>query len=85
MSTFISRMDNKGRLVVPKQVRDREELEDGDLFFVEEDSEAGTITFTRMENLVRKRIAEGEAEYRAGMTKSLDEVAAELDIDFRRG
>lgn len=82
---IIARVDDKGRLVVPKKVREENEIEAGDLFVLREDSEAGTITFVKMQDEVLRRIAEGEAEYKAGLTRSLDDVAAELGIDLGRG
>jgi len=82
---IVARVDDKGRLVVPKRVREENHIEAGDLYVLREDSDAGTITFVKIQNEILKRIAEGEAEYRAGLTKSLDEVAAELGIDLKRG
>ena len=82
---IIARVDSKGRLAVPKRIRDENAIEAGDLYVLQEDSEAGTITFVKVQKEVLKRIAEGEAEYKAGRTRSLDDVAAELGIDLKRG
>lgn len=81
---IVAKLDSKYRLVVPKNEREKNDLEVGDLFVLQEDTEAGTITFVKLENELLKRIAEGEADYRAGRTRSLDDVAAELGIDLER-
>ena len=79
MSTMIAKLDSKGRLVVPKTMRDRDELEDGDVFVVDPNSATGTITFVKVESLLLKHIAESEADYSAGRFQSLD------DLHHRRG
>ncbi len=82
MSTMITRLDSKGRLVIPKKLREREELENGDVFVVDPNSAAGTITFVKVENPLVKQIAESEADYAAGRYQSLEEVAAELGVNL---
>jgi bifunctional DNA-binding transcriptional regulator/antitoxin component of YhaV-PrlF toxin-antitoxin module len=75
-------LDSKGRLVVPKRMRDRDALEDGDLFIVDPDSAEGTVTFVRVESPLVRIVAESRAEYEAGNFQSIEEVAAELGIDL---
>lgn len=82
MSAMVSRLDSKGRLVVPKSIRDRDDFEEGDLFVLDPNSRDGTITFVRVENPLLARIAESEADYAAGRYQTLEEVAAELGIDL---
>ncbi|HET9662354.1 MAG TPA: hypothetical protein VFP05_18650 [Thermomicrobiales bacterium] len=82
MSTLTAILDSKGRLVVPKQMRERDALEDGDLFVIDPHSEAGTITFVRVENPLVRLVAESRAEYEAGNFQSIEEVAAELGVDL---
>ena len=82
MPTMTAILDSKGRLVVPKQMRDRDALEDGDLFIVDPDSAVGTITFVRVENPLVRLVAESRAEYEAGNFQSIEEVAAELGVDL---
>ncbi len=82
MHTMTAILDSKGRLVVPKQMRDRDALEDGDLFIVDPDSAVGTITFVRVENPLVRIVAESRAEYEAGNFQSIQEVAAELGVDL---
>jgi bifunctional DNA-binding transcriptional regulator/antitoxin component of YhaV-PrlF toxin-antitoxin module len=62
MQTFTAILDSKGRLVVPKQMRERDALEYGDLFVVDPDSAAGTITFVRVENPLIRIVAESRSE-----------------------
>ncbi|MCO5223393.1 MAG: hypothetical protein M9947_17730 [Thermomicrobiales bacterium] len=81
---ILSKFDAKGRLVVPKKIREEHEIKAGDLYVLQENSEADTITFVKMEKAILQRIAEGEAEHKAGKTVSLDDFAAELGIDLQR-
>lgn len=82
MSTMTARLDSKGRLVVPKSKRKRDEFEDGDLFVVDPNSAAGTITFVKVESPLLKHLAESRAEYESGLGQTLEELANELGVDL---
>jgi AbrB family looped-hinge helix DNA binding protein len=79
------KLDNKGRLVVPKEVREAIGAEEGDVFFLDYDVFDGLLVFAAARNPLLQRIEEGRAEYKAGLTKSLDDVAAEMEITIDRG
>jgi AbrB family looped-hinge helix DNA binding protein len=79
------KLDNKGRLVVPKEVREALGAQEGDVFYLDYDVFEGLLVFAAATNPLLRRIEEGRTEYKAGLTKSLDEVAAELGITIDRG
>ena len=85
MATMSVKLDNKGRLVVPKEVREALGAQEGDVFYLDYDVFEGLLVFAAATNPLLKRIEEGRTEYKAGLTKSLDEVAAELGITIDRG
>ncbi len=82
MATMIAKLDSKGRLVVPKQKREQDELTDGDIFVVDPNSASGTITFVKVQSLLERHLAESRAEYEAGLGQTLEELAAELGVDL---
>lgn len=85
MSATSVRMDNKGRLVVPKEVREAMGAREGDIFYLDYDVFEGLLVFAAATNPLLQRLEEGRAEYKAGLTKSLDEVAAEFGVTIDRG
>lgn len=85
MATMSVKLDNKGRLVVPKEVREAMGAQEGDVFYLDYDVFEGLLVFAAATNPLLKRIEEGRAEYKAGLTKSLDEVAAEMGVTIDRG
>ncbi len=82
MSASFLKIDSKGRLVVPKSKRERDEIESGDLYVLDPNSAVGTITFVKVESPLLRHLAESQAEYEAGLGLTLDELAAELGIDL---
>ena len=85
MATMSVKLDNKGRLVVPKEVRDAMGAREGDVFYLDYDVFDGLLVFAAATNPLIQRVEEGRAEYKAGQTKSLDDVAAELGVTIDRG
>jgi AbrB family looped-hinge helix DNA binding protein len=85
MATASVKLDNKGRLVVPKEVREAMGAREGDVFFLDYDVFDGLLIFAAATNPLLQRIDEGRAEYKAGLTKSLDEAAAEMGVTIDRG
>jgi antitoxin PrlF len=79
-TVLIVKMDAKGRLTIPRQVREQLEIEPGDTFFLEVDGERGVLLFTKVENPLDILAEHALAEYRAGRTKSLRDFAAENAI-----
>ena len=84
MASTSVKMDGKGRLVVPKDVREALGAQEGDVFYFEYDAAEGTLVYAAVQNPLLQRLHEGRAEYAAGLTKSLDDVAAEFDITIDR-
>lgn len=85
MSTMSVKLDNKGRLVVPKEVREAMGAREGDVFYLDYDVFEGLLVFAAATNPLLRLVEEGRAEHKAGLTTSLDDVAAELGITIDRG
>ena len=73
-------MDNEGRIVLPQDVRDGLDLKPGDELVVEWEGER--VTVETLEAFILRRGREGEAEFRAGSMKTIEEVAAEYGVDL---
>lgn len=82
MATISVSMDSKGRISIPKSVRERLHLEPGDVFFIDP-----------IENRAEFRVAKAQvpfdniAEFAQwavdnGHTRSLDEISAELGLNL---
>ena len=82
MTASFAKIDGKGRLVVPKSKRERDEIESGDLYLLDPNSAVGTITFVRVESPLMQHLAESQAEYDAGLGLTLEELAAELGVEL---
>jgi AbrB family looped-hinge helix DNA binding protein len=74
------RVDAKGRLTIPEDVRKRLGIDPGECFFL--DAEDGVLRFTRAESPFDLLAQHAIAEYRAGRTRSLQEVAADLGFSL---
>ena len=74
------RADAKGRLTIPRQLRQELGIEPGDIFFL--DAEEGVLRFAKAENPFDILAEHALAEYRAGRTKSLRDFAAENNISL---
>ncbi len=82
MTASFAKIDSKGRLVVPKSKRERDEIESGDLYVLDPNSAVGTITFVKVETVLQRHLAESRAEYEAGLGMTLEELVAELGVDL---
>lgn len=76
------KVDSKGRLSIPAEIREQLGIESGDVYFVEADSESAVIHFAKAENPFDGLARHVLEEYRAGRTRSLREYAAEHGIDL---
>ncbi len=83
MNTSV-KVDGKGRLTIPIDAREAFGVREGDVFYFDFDLVDGIMVFAPAKNPLLQRLEEGRAEYKAGLTKSLDEVAAELGIVIDR-
>lgn len=78
MSKSVSRMDDKGRVTLPRSIRNALHAEPGDVFFFEED-EYG-VRIVKGENPFDALADEAIREHRAGKTRDLREIADEWGI-----
>jgi len=74
------KMDAKGRLTIPRKVRDRLGIEPGDSFSLDVDDVRGVLRFAKVENPFDILAEHARADYRAGQTKSLRDFAIENAI-----
>lgn len=74
------KVDAKGRLVVPQQLRDALGIKPGDTMFV--DLDGSVLRYAKAENPFDMLIDHARSERAAGRTKSLREFAAENDIEL---
>jgi AbrB family looped-hinge helix DNA binding protein len=66
-------IDSKGRLSIPKELREELELGAGDVVFVKR--EGDTLRLAKAVNPLASAVAEGVAEYRAGRKIALKRLA----------
>ncbi len=75
------KVDPKGRLSIPAELRKLLGIEPGDTLFVETEDNGQVLRFAKAENPFDGIARYAEQEYRAGRTRSLREFADELDAD----
>ena len=85
MSVFSIRVDNQGRMQVPDGAREEMGIEAGDIFLLRTDPSTGTLTLVRVADPLDTLPLQAIAEYKAGLTISLDDVDAELGCIGDRG
>lgn len=73
-----ARMDEKGRLAIPKSIRDELGAQTGDTFFFER--EGNVVRLAKADNPFDALAEHAEQEYRAGRTRNLRDFATEHDI-----
>ena len=76
------RVDPKGRLTIPRQIREALGIEPGDTLFVESDQENGVLRYAKPENPFDILAEHAISEYRAGRTRNLRDFAAENGISL---
>lgn len=84
MSLFTVRVSDSGQVNMPKAARDEMGIEAGDELLLETDPVNGTVTYAVAENPLIRRAREAMAEYRAGETISLDDIAKEFGFTIER-
>jgi AbrB family looped-hinge helix DNA binding protein len=81
MTTILTvKTDAKGRLTIPRPLREELGIEPGDTFFLEVDNVRGVLHFAKAENPFDLLAEHALREYHAGRTKSLRDFANENDI-----
>lgn len=78
MTVFTVRVDNKGRLSIPREAREALGVQPGDTFFVE--YEDGVLRYAKAENPFDGLARHAKEEYHAGRTRDLREFAQAQDI-----
>ena len=82
MTVAIAKVDAKGRLAIPAEVREALGIEAGDIYFVEGDADHSVIHFAKAENPFDGLAAKAVEEYGEGRTRSLRAFAEEEGIDL---
>lgn len=72
-----AKVDAKGRLPIPRELRDELGIQPGDTLFVEREAGCAVLRYTLAENLFDALADQAEAAYRAGHTRSLQGFAAD--------
>lgn len=67
-------VDDKGRVMIPKKVREELDVQPGDALFLQRDG--NTLHLVKAENPFDGLANHAEREYRAGRTRSLRDIAA---------
>ncbi len=73
------KVDSKGRITLPKEIRESAKVEEGDVFFVDIDHGQIKLTEAVKDPIVMLREYARE-EYKKGRTKNLRDYAAEKGI-----
>lgn len=79
-TTTTVRADAKGRLTIPRRLREELGIEPGDTFFLDVDSAHGILRFAKAENPIDVLTEYAVREFYAGNTLSFEEVLVELNI-----
>lgn len=80
--TATVRVDAKGRLSLPRRLREELGIEPGDTLFVEGGAGQATLRLAKAENPFDVLAEHAIQEYRAGRTKPLRQFARENAIDL---
>ncbi len=82
VTTRSVRLDEKGRLTIPRQMRQMLQLGPADVVFLRLDPEQHTLQLAKAENPFDILAEHAMAEHAAGRTTRLEDVARELGIDL---
>lgn len=84
-TTVTVKVDPKGRLTIPRRLREALGIQPGDTLFVEGDEERGLLRYAKAENPFDALARHAIDERRAGRTRSLRAFAAENDVALDAG
>lgn len=73
------RIDDRGRISLPKRIREAMQLEPDDTLFLHRDGDR--LEVRKAENPFEVLARHAAKEYEAGLTRSIHDVAADLGID----
>lgn len=80
MATHNVKVDPKGRLTIPGDLRKALGIEPGDTLFVATEDNGQVLRYAKAENPFDALARHAEQEYRAGRTRSLEDFARENNI-----
>jgi AbrB family looped-hinge helix DNA binding protein len=78
--TVTVKVDAKGRLSIPRELREELGIEPGDTLFVEREEGTSVLRYAKAENPFDALARHAEQEYRAGRLRSLRDFATDEDI-----
>ncbi len=76
------KVDAKGRLSIPRELRDELDIQPGDPLFVEREEGRAVLRYAVAENPFDALAQHAEDEYRAGRTRGLHAFAADEGISL---
>ncbi len=76
------KVDAKGRLTIPRELRDELDIQPGDTLFVEREEGQPVLRYALAENPFDALAQHAEDEYRAGRTRGLHAFAADEGISL---
>lgn len=74
------RMDDKGRLTIPQEIRHKAGLKPGDVFFILH--REGTLHLARADNPFDLLALEAIQEHTQGETRNIEDIAREWHVDL---
>lgn len=80
-----ARIDSKGRLLIPMEIREALNLQPGETIFFETEGDNEVFRCAKAVNPFDALADHAEREYRAGRTRSLRDFAHENDIPLSDG
>lgn len=83
--TLMVKVDPKGRLTIPRRLREEFGIEPGDVFFVEGDEDRRVLRYAKAENPFDVLARDARHQREAGRTRDLRAFAAENDIALDAG
>lgn len=79
------KVDAKGRLSIPQELRQELGIEPGDTLFVEREEGTSVLRYAKAENPFDGLARQAEQEYRAGKLTNLRDFAADENITLDAG
>ncbi|HBT46988.1 MAG TPA: AbrB family transcriptional regulator [Peptococcaceae bacterium] len=76
------KIDNKGRVTLPKRIREALGVESGDIVFLKYDPENRQVRLARALNPFDVLAEQAIKEYQEGRTRTIEEFAREHDIEL---
>ena len=83
MEAIAVRADTRGRLTLPKAVREAAGVKPGDTYYLH--PEGSVLHYSRAENPFDLLAEHALKEYREGKTRTIEEIAAEWGVDLEGG